>query len=209
MTNTPDNVEFLEPAATKATEPAAAAPVTRQMVIWAGVIIVVLAFLGSLLGSVIGGNTAEPAPVVTVTSAPTSEAVPPSDIYPAGAEMRAGQGAPAAGTGADGDIYIDTKSADVWVHRAGGWQPAGNIRTSAVENLTGETGAAGATGAPGASGAPGTPGAPGTSVVLGAGAPDPITCPTEGDVFIDTTVSEYYSCVDGEWTLIGSEIEPR
>jgi hypothetical protein len=177
-------------------------PVTRAMLVWTVVILVVLSFLGSLLGAFLAKDTtAAPEPTPTAIEPPADE-VSADEIYPAGSDMRAGQGAPAEGTGADGDVYIDTVTANVWVHRNGTWQMAGNIRESAAENLTGETGAAGA---PGASGAPGQPG---TSVILGTGAPDPITCSVEGDIYIDTTVSQYYSCVEGEWTLFGPAEAP-
>jgi hypothetical protein len=174
------------------------------MLIWAAVIVVVLSFLAALLAGLLtrGSTSAAPEPSETVAATPTPDETAPGDvspdeIYPAGSDLRAGQGNPPAGTGADGDVYIDTKTANVWVHRNGNWQQAGNIRDSAAENLKGETGA---TGAPGEAGAPG---APGTNVVLGVGAPDPLTCENDGDVYIDTPVSDYYSCVDGKWSLFG------
>jgi hypothetical protein len=160
--------------------------------VWTVVIIVVLSFLGSLLGAYIAkGN---------LQSFIAQNAVSEEEIYPAGANMQIGQGAPANGTGADGDVYIDSETADFWVHREGDWQLAGNIRTNAAANLSGEAGAPGAPGEPGPSGAPGTPG---NSTLLGTGAPDPTACGVEGDVYIDTTTSTYYTCIESEWTLFG------
>ena len=91
------------------------------------------------------------------------------------------------------------KTADVRVNGAGVCQQAGSIRTSAAGNLTG------APGAPGATGTHGSPGAPGTNVVLGVKAPDPETCPIDGDVFIDSSTSLYDSCVGGICTLFGPQ----
>jgi hypothetical protein len=176
------------PAPSQAPEPASK-PVTRKTLVWTVVIIVLLSFLGSLLGAYIAKGNLQ---ALIAANQVTEE-----EIYPAGATMQIGQGAPEKGTGADGDVYIDSETADYWVHREGGWELAGNIRTNAAANLSGE---AGAPGAPGPSGAPGEPG---TSTILGTGAPDPITCDVDGDVFIDTASDTYYSCVAGEWTLVG------
>ena len=83
------------------------------------------------------------------------------------------------------------------------WVPVGNIRTSAAENLTGETGAAGDTGATGATGAPGTPG---TQILLETTAPKPESCQADGDIYIylnaDTEAAEFYECTASKWTLV-------
>ena len=121
--------------------------------------------------------------------------------------MRAGTGAPEAGKGYEGDVYIDIATADVYLFREGEWTLVGNIRTSAAENLTGATGAAGAageTGATGAAGASGAPGAPGTQLTLGLGAPANDTCTTDGDVYIDTEVVAFYECSSGAWVLFNA-----
>ena len=169
------------------------------MLIWAAVIVVVLSFLAALLAGVItrGSTNAEPVAVETISATLTPEGILPDQIYPAGSDLRAGRGTPPAGTGADGDVYVDTDTATVWMRRYSNWQQAGNIRDSAAENLTGETGATGAAGATGA------PGEPGTKVILGVGAPDPLERATDGEVYIDTVASDYFSCVDNVSTLFG------
>ncbi len=78
----------------------------------------------------------------------------------------------------------------------------GNIRASAAENLTGETGAAGEAGAAGETGAPG---APGTQISLDEVEP-PDECEADGDIYIylnaETGAAEFYECTDAEWTLV-------
>ena len=80
----------------------------------------------------------------------------------------------------------------------------GNIRASAAENLTGETGAAGETGDAGAAGETGAPGAPGTQISLETDAPGDEPCQTDGDLYIylNTDAAEFYECTDAEWTLV-------
>jgi len=181
-----------------------------------GAAVVVLSFLAAFLGSSLARSTeaaaeptptavAEQSPVPTPKSSAEVEAII-KEILPAGSAVRAGQGAPTEGKGYEGDVYIDVSTANVYVFRDGQWVMAGNIRESAAENLTGatgETGATGATGETGATGAQGDPGAAGNQVFLGAGAPNPTTCQTENDVYIDTSMNptEFYSCVDGKWAL--------
>lgn len=197
--------------------PVAAAPapagVTRTALIWIGVAVVLLSFVASFLGATLARSAdapeAEPVPV------PTASATQPStedyeealqEILPAGAAVRAGAGVPEAGKGYEGEVYIDISTSDVYLFKDGEWVKVGNIRASAAENLTGETGATGETGETGATGETGetgAPGAPGTQLSLGLGAPENETCETDGDVYIDTEVVEFYECVDGTWTLFG------
>ena len=132
------------------------------------------------------------------------------EILPAGSAVRAGQGVPTAGKGYEGDVYINVKTSDVYVFRDGQWVWAGNIRESAAENLIGEAGAAGAAGAQGPAGEQGEQGeagASGTQVLLGVGAPDDDTCVTDGDIYIDTSVSAFYECSAGTWTQSGASAE--
>lgn len=194
-----------------APQDAPAPPVTRGWLIGLGIAIVVLSFVAAFLGAWL----ARPA---TVEAAPTPEPTSTADsvdyeealgeILPAGSAVRAGTGAPESGKGYEGDVYIDISSADVYLFQDD-WVLVGNIRTSAAENLTGETGpqgeqgATGETGQQGEAGAPGEPGAPGTQVSLGLGAPVQDQCTTDGDLYIDTESLAFYECASGDWVRFG------
>jgi hypothetical protein len=206
------------PASTPSTPPGPprppAAGVSRAALIWIGVAVVVLSFVASFLGATLARSAdaddeAAPAPVPTVSeSQPSAEDYEEAleEILPAGAAVRAGAGVPESGKGYEGEVYIDIASSDVYLFRDGDWVNVGNIRASAAENLTGETGAAGETGETGSTGetgASGAPGTPGTQLSLGLGAPENETCETDGDVYIDTEVVQFYECADGAWTLFG------
>ena len=190
------------------------------MLIWTGVAVVLLAFVASFLGASLAQSAdstqavATPVPTLDdVDEAAYEEAL--DDILPAGSAVRAGTGAPEAGKGYEGDVYIDIATSDVFLFQDGEWTQVGNIRTSAAENLTGATGPAGETGAKGATGetgatgatgetgASGAPGAPGTQVTLGLGAPQTEKCTADGDVYIDTETVAFYECAAGVWTLFG------
>lgn len=206
-----------------ATAPASSPPpagVSRGALIGIGVAIVVLSFIAAFLGSWLARttDTPEPAPTVTVVAEPTpepEETVSPDyeaiieDILPAGSAVRAGTGAPESGKGYEGDIYIDRATADVWLFQDD-WVWVGNIKTSAAENLTGETGATGAPGEAGPQGEPGAPGTAGTQVALGDAAPEDETCVTNGDIFVNITPSppEFYNCIDSEWVLVPPATTP-
>ena len=194
------------PGSTAAAPPPAG--VSRSALIWIGVAVVVLSFVAAFLGSWLArsadGEEEEAAPTPTASaseevSADYEEII--AEILPAGSAVRAGTGAPESGKGYEGDVYIDRKTADVYVFQDD-WVWVGNIRTNAAENLTGETGPAGTPGAPGEAGAPGTAG---TQVLLGSGPPNDETCVTDGDVYIDTAAipTDYYECADGTWTVFG------
>jgi hypothetical protein len=188
-----------------------AAGVSRAALIWIGVAVVVLSFVASFLGATLArsadaDDVAAPAPVPTVSeSEPSAEDYEEAleEILPAGAAVRAGAGVPESGKGYEGEVYIDIATSDVYLFRDGEWVNVGNIRASAAENLTGETGAAGETGATGETGESGAPGTAGTQLSLGLGAPENETCETDGDVYIDTELVQFYECTDGEWTLFG------
>jgi hypothetical protein len=205
------------PAAAPATAPAG---VSRTALIWIGVAVVVLSFVASFLGATLArsndANEAVPAPVPTATETqPSTEDYEAAleEILPAGAAVRAGAGVPASGKGYEGEVYIDISTSDVYLFQDGDWVKVGNIRASAAENLTGETGApgetgeTGETGATGETGEAGAPGAPGTQLSLGLGAPTAETCETDGDVYIDTELVQFYECADGAWTLFGPPAE--
>jgi hypothetical protein len=217
--NTPTTPPITKPragapiATTPASAPAPApAGVSRTALIWIGVAVVVLSFVASFLGATLArsddANEAVPAPV------PTASATQPStedyeaaleEILPAGAAVRAGAGVPEAGKGYEGEVYIDISTSDVYLFKGGEWVKVGNIRASAAENLTGETGATGETGGTGATGETGAPGAPGTQLSLGIGAPEDETCETDGDIYIDTELVQFYECESGKWTLFGPD----
>ncbi len=184
---------------------------SRAALIWIGVAVVVLSFVASFLGATLArsadaDDVAAPAPVPTVSeSQPSAEDYEEAleEILPAGAAVRAGAGVPESGKGYEGEVYIDIATSDVYLFRDGEWVNVGNIRASAAANLTGETGAAGEAGATGETGASGAPGTPGTQLSLGLGAPENETCETDGDVYIDTELVQFYECTDGAWTLFG------
>jgi hypothetical protein len=45
-----------------------------------------------------------------------------------GASVRTGEGAPAAGLGSVGDVYIDSTTGDLYAKEAGGWAKTGNLK---------------------------------------------------------------------------------
>ena len=194
----------------------AAAPVTRGTLLWFGLGFVLLSFFAAFLGSWLARSVdtaapvAAPEPSATATVSPDYEEAL-AEILPAGSAVRAGSGAPEAGKGYEGDVYIDILTSDVYLFQDDDWALVGNIRASAAENLTGEQGPAGEQGAEGqqgAEGAQGPTGAPGTQVLLGTSAPDDDTCTADGDVFINTASVEFYECSDGSWALFGPAVQP-
>ena len=181
-----------------------------------GVAVVLLSFLAAFLGASLAAsndaasNDAAPEPTTTAAPEPTPKSTDEyaeiiEEILPAGSAVRAGNGVPEEGKGYEGDVYIDVATSDVFVFRDGEWVWAGNIRESAAENLTGETGAAGATGPQGEQGAQGDAGAPGTQVLLSQGPPtENDVCESDGDVYIDTDSVTFYECTDGVWAQSGA-----
>ncbi|KQW08274.1 hypothetical protein ASC66_04965 [Leifsonia sp. Root4] len=197
-----------------------AATVTRAMLLWVGVGVVLLAFLASFLGASMAGAAAPaptptPAPTVYVTPEPeqSEEPLDPAELeamitelMPTGSVVRAGVGAPSVDAGLDGDLYIDLDSANVYLRQDGVWVSVGNIRQNAAENLTGEQGETGATGEQGEQGEagkpgkPGEPGVAGTQVTLGTESPDPdADCGADGDIYLDTSAMIFYACAAGVW----------
>lgn len=184
---------------------APAPPVTRGWLIGFGIAIVVLSFVAAFLGAWLAPPAAveaapTPEPTATADSVDYEEAL--AEILPAGSAVRAGTGAPESGKGYEGDVYIDVSTADVYLFQDD-WVLVGNIRTSAAENLTGETGPQGEQGATGEQGEQGAAGESGTQVTLGLGAPEADRCTTDGDLYIDTETVEFYECAGGEWALFG------
>jgi hypothetical protein len=208
-TNPPSSAPAPGTGTTTAT--AASPGASRAMLIWVGVAVVLLSFVAAFLGARVAQTGGAPEAVATAT--PTSDAVDEAayeealeEILPAGSAVRAGTGAPEAGKGYEGDVYIDISNANVYLFQDGDWVLVGNIRESAAANLTGATGATGETGAEGATGATGetgAPGEPGTQLTLGLGAPENEKCTTDGDVYIDTEAMTFYECTGGQWALFG------
>jgi hypothetical protein len=117
-----------------------------------------------------------------------------------GSAILKGTGAPADGVGADGDVYIDTVSRDVYQKSGGTW--------SVITNLSG--GPPGPKGDPGAAGDPGangTNGTNGTSVRTGTGAPA-AGLGAVGDVYIDSATGDLYAKAAGGWTKTGNLMGP-
>lgn len=190
-----------------------------------GALIVALSFGAAFLGARLAVPAPAASPVETPAAKPTATPTAAPLVLPAGADIRAGVGLPDSAHGEEGDIFIDIDSADVFVRRADGWSRAGNIRTSAQENLTGEqgdqgkqgeqgdqgdrgkpgeAGASGDRGAQGDQGQPGVPGKPGldgTQVVLGVETPGG-SCSNEGDVFVNTVEVAFYQCTSGSWSQV-------
>ncbi|GAA2035090.1 hypothetical protein GCM10009819_19390 [Agromyces tropicus] len=190
---------------------AAVATVSRAMLSWFGVAIVVLSFLAAFLGAWLARSTGAPSADDTPQPLPSASAEQVdyeealAEILPAGSAVRVGMGAPESGKGYDGDVYIDVDTTDLYVFRDGDWQVAGNLKAEAVEHLTGATGPQGTAGPQGEPGPRGEPGTPGTQVLLGQGDPDPKTCTTEGDVYIDTESVAFFQCLGGQWIFFGPQ----
>jgi len=112
------------------------------------------------------------------------------DTGDAGAKWLQGAAAPAAGTGAVGDWYLDTTTWDAYEKGASGWVAVVNLRgpvgpkgDTGAAGAKGDTGAAGAkgdTGAQGLQGLPGTPGLQGPKGDAGAQGPQGLQGP-KGD----------------------------
>jgi hypothetical protein len=89
---------------------------------------------------------------------------------PSGRTVLNGAGAPSAGTGADGDFYIDTTTALIYGPKASGAWPAG-VSLIGPAGATGATGPAGPTGAAGPQGPAGATGATGPQGPTGPAGP--------------------------------------
>lgn len=186
----------------------------KSTVIWVLAAFVVLSFLAALLGGFIAaGQRPDAPPLAAPTSTPEPSAtVDPEfedlidEILPAGADVRAGTGAPDSGYGSVGDVYINLSNSDVYARRDDGWQRVGNIRADSAENLVG---AQGEQGVPGSPGDRGEAGQDGTQVVLRGEAPDPgEACEPDGSILIDTSVfGYYYHCAGGVWQVFSPPIE--
>ncbi len=109
-----------------------------------------------------------------------------------------GAGAPAAGLGATGDLYLNTTNGDVYDKATGAWVLAGNIK-----GVKGDTGAQGPIGNTGATGATGAPGAAGEKWWTAAGPPTAGTG-ANGDLALNTVNGDIYEKQSGAWVKIGN-----
>lgn len=189
------------------TRPTAGGAPTWSAVAIVGALVVILSFFASYWGASLAGSSADKPVVVEEIAEPSAQPEAEAEVpvvLPAGADVRAGSGVPDASHGDEGDLFIDIDSADIFVRTASEWVHAGNIRTSAIDALTGErgeTGEQGKPGVPGKAGEAGAAGSDGTQVVLGSGSPDVAeNCGSDGDVFIDTVSVTFYECTAGSWT---------
>ena len=109
---------------------------------------------------------------------------------PAGASVLNGTGAPAAGTGANGDFYLDTAASRLYGPKtAGAWPTPGTLL--AIPGPTGPTGATGPAGPTGATGATGPQGPAGNTILNGTTAPAAGTG-ANGDFYLNTATSTLY-----------------
>jgi hypothetical protein len=95
-----------------------------------------------------------------------------------------GSGAPAGGTGIDGDYYLDTDNGDVYTKSSGSWSVTGNIK--------------GTTGAAGIDGTDGIDGTNGSVWHSGSGVPDDGTG-INGDYYLRTSNGDVYTKAAGTW----------
>ena len=98
-----------------------------------------------------------------------------------GATWITGAGAPAAGLGIDGDLYLDISTGDVFQKSAGSW--------GAIANITGPIGATGSAG---------TNGTDGSVWYTGSGIPGAGTG-IDGDFYLDSTSGDIYQKSAGAW----------
>ena len=116
----------------------------------------------------------------------------------AGSVWYSGSGAPSAGTGLNGDSYLNTATGDVYTKAAGAWG-------SAVGSIKGATGATGSTGATGAAGAAG---AAGSAWYSGSGVPS-AGSGVNGDYYLNTANGDVYAKAAGAWgSAIGNLTGP-
>ena len=112
----------------------------------------------------------------------------PGDPGEDGKSVLNGAGAPAGGTGVDGDFYIDTTNDDIYGPKTGGaWgAPTSLIGPQGIQGDQGVKGDTGDTGPAGQDGADGADGADGKTYYSGAALPDPAGY-TDGDLFMVTS----------------------
>jgi Collagen triple helix repeat (20 copies). len=94
----------------------------------------------------------------------------------AGSSWYTGSGAPSASSGAVGDLYLDTSTADVYQKNSSGWSKLSSIRGSNGTN--------------------------GATWYTGSGAPSASTG-ADGDYYLDLSSSTVYKKVSGAWVSQG------
>jgi len=148
--------------------------VSRSTLIIASILTIVLAFGAGLLGSLIIPNSSQ-GPAGDRGPAGVAGPAGPKGSNGASGAIRAGVGAPATDSGADGDLFIDSSSGTFYVKVAGAWSAQGSFKGPAgAPGATGPAGAAGPAGVAGATGAQGIQGPAGPAGPTGpAGPPGP------------------------------------
>ena len=96
----------------------------------------------------------------------------------AGSRFYSAAGAPSAGNGANGDLYLNTTTGDVYEKASGNWSVTGNIK-----------------------GAAGTAGAAGSKWFSNPGAPSAGTG-VDTDFYLNTTNGDVYQKTSGAWLLV-------
>jgi len=126
---------------------------------------------------------------------PQGETGPAGDDGADGLSVLNGSGAPSAGTGVDGEFYIDTSAKAIYGPKTSGAWGSG---TSLIgpQGETGETGDAG------------DPGADGRTILSGSGAPSTGTG-ADGDFYIDTSAHNLYGPKATTWPTGVSLVGPQ
>lgn len=147
-----------------------------------------------------------------------SGAGPAGPQGPAGPGVLLGNGAPAATPGADGAVFVDAGTGNLYQHAGGAWGLVGSLAGPAGANgAPGAPGAAGpagpvgpagpggpagpmgVSGLPGASGAQGPAGRAGLSFLTGSGVPA-ATLGVDGDTFLNAASGDLYVRASGAWS---------
>ena len=110
-----------------------------------------------------------------------------------GALWHSGAGAPAGGTGSNGDFYLNVTNGDVYEKAGGSWSSVGNIK-----GPTGTTGATGSTGATGPTGPTGAAGENGNFWYSSSGSPSGGTG-ANGDYHLNTAQGIISKKASGTW----------
>ncbi len=113
-----------------------------------------------------------------------------------GATWLTGSGTPNNESGKEGDLYLNTATADVYSKTTGSWVFIVNIKGNA-----GQDGEDGEDGQDGAAGAAGVNGADGATWLTGSGTPNNESG-KDGDLYLDTATADVYSKTTGSWVFI-------
>ena len=112
-----------------------------------------------------------------------------------GATWLTGEQDPTDSDGENGDLYLNTLTFDIFLKSNGAW--------SKIANIKGKDGTDGVDGQDGKDGKDGLPGTDGATWLTGLEDP---TCEDgeNGDLYLNTTSSDIFTKVNGEWTKIGN-----